>query len=151
MSGARVTIGVDDADVRAMLGRIADFGEAPPRAMFADMGEALVISTRDRAARQVDPDGVPWLDLSPKYQAYKDKKRPGVPILKFDFHMLGDQFGYQVGDTFLDVGTNAIYGAIQQLGGRGIPAREYLGISDDDADLLAEILGDHLQAVIDAD
>ncbi|HCT25284.1 MAG TPA: phage virion morphogenesis protein [Stenotrophomonas sp.] len=85
--------------------------------MLDDIGEYLLRSTRDRAARQVSPDGAPWAPLSPSYRRYKERKRPGVPMLRFDFHMLGDQLAHQVvGDTLL-VGTNAPYGAIHQFGG----------------------------------
>lgn len=40
-----------------------------------------------------------------------------MPKLKFDFHMLGDQFTHQVVGDELLVGTNAKYGAIQHFGG----------------------------------
>lgn len=113
---ARVEITADtispalDTAVRALQGD----GE---RLMLEDIGEYLLRATRDRAALQQAPDGTPWAALSPGYKRYKDRKRPGVPILKFDFHMLGDQFAQQVsGDTLL-VGTNAKYGAIHQFGG----------------------------------
>ncbi len=87
------------------------------RLMLEDIGEYLLRSTRDRAALQKAPDGTPWAALSPRYKRFKDRKRPGVPKLKFDFHMLGDQLSQQVaGDTLL-VGTNAKYGAIHQFGG----------------------------------
>lgn len=84
--------------------------------MLEDIGEYLLRSTRDRAARQVSPDGAPWAPLSPGYRRQKERKRPGVPMLRFDFHMLGDQLAHQVvGDTLL-VGTNAPYGAVHQFG-----------------------------------
>jgi phage virion morphogenesis protein len=85
--------------------------------LLEDIGEYLLRSTRDRAARQVSPDGAPWAPLSPGYRRQKERKRPGVPMLRFDFHMLGDQLAHQVvGDTLL-VGTNAPYGAVHQFGG----------------------------------
>jgi phage gpG-like protein len=41
-----------------------------------------------------------------------------VPILKFDFHMLGDMASWQTdGNDAVLVGTNAPYGAIHQFGG----------------------------------
>lgn len=90
--------------------------------MLEDIGEYLVRSTRERAEREVSPDGTAWAALSPRYKKFKDKK--GVPKLKFDFHMLGDQFTHQVAGDELFVGTNAKYGAIHQFGGEiKIPAR----------------------------
>lgn len=113
---ARVEITKDTASpaLKRLLGKLRGDGR---ELMFGQMGEYLLRSTRDRAAREVDPDGNKWRALSPGYAKSKAKKRPGVPILKFDFHMLGDQFSYQVDGDALLVGTNAPYGAIHQFGG----------------------------------
>ncbi len=85
--------------------------------VFAQMGEYLMRSTRERAAREEGPDGAKWRALSPAYARQKGKKRPGVPMGKFDFHMLGDQFAYQVDTQGLLLGTNAPYGARFHFGG----------------------------------
>ena len=87
------------------------------RLMLDDIGEYLVRATRERASRQGSPEGVAWAALSPRYQRAKDKKRPGAPTLKFDFHMLGDRLSQQVAGTDLLVGTSAKYGARQHFGG----------------------------------
>lgn len=115
MAGARIEITKDTARpaLRRLIAQLQGEGRAT---MLADMGEYLLRSTRERAAKQVDPSGTPWQPLSPKYKRWKDKKRPGVPILKFDFHMLGDQLSYQVQEDALLVGTNAPYGAAHQFG-----------------------------------
>lgn len=113
---ARIEIVADTVSAALQKTRDALQGDGQ-RLMLEDIGEYLLRSTRDRAAQQKAPDGTPWAPLSPRYKRFKDKKRPGVPKLKFDFHMLGDQFSQQVaGDTLL-VGTNAKYGAIHQFGG----------------------------------
>ena len=78
-------------------------------------------------------------------------------MLRFDGHLLGDMFSYQVGDGFVDIGTNARYGAIHQFGGKAgmkggaaaVPARPWPGLSAQDERDLAEILDEHLQAAID--
>src|SRR5690606_21521752 len=85
--------------------------------MLGHMGEYLVRSTRERAEREESPTGQKWHALEPSYAREKRKKRPGVPILKFDFHMLGDQLSHQLEGNDLLVGTNARYGAIHQFGG----------------------------------
>lgn len=112
--------------------------------MLGQMGEYLVRSTRERAARQVDPDGDKWPALSPAYARRKAKKRPGVPMLKFDFHMLGDQFSHQVDSQGLLVGTNAPYGAAQHFGRGALPERRWLGLSRIDRTRLLEIADDHI-------
>jgi phage virion morphogenesis protein len=113
---ARIEIVADTVSAALQKTRDALQGDGQ-RLMLEDIGEYLLRSTRDRGAQQKAPDGTPWAPLSPRYKRFKDRKRPGVPKLKFDFHMLGDQFSQQVaGDTLL-VGTNAKYGAIHQFGG----------------------------------
>lgn len=149
MAGARVTITVDDADLQATLNRLADFGGAPLQAALGDVGEHVLNTTRDRAARQQAPDGTPWVPLSPKYAKRKEKKRPGAPILKFDLHLLGDRLSYQLGDGHVDIGTSALYGATHQFGRGAIPARPFLGLSAEDERDVLEILGEHLELAID--
>jgi phage virion morphogenesis protein len=123
MAGAQIEITKDSASEGVRSAIIALEGNAL-ELMLSDIGEYLVRATRERAKREVSPEGEPWKALSPRYKKYKDKKRPGVPKLKFDFHMLGDQFTYQVDRDELLVGTNAKYGAIHQFGGDiNIPAR----------------------------
>jgi phage gpG-like protein len=146
---AGVTITVDDADVQAMFARLETFGAERMQLALRDVGEALYNSMLERASREEGPDGVAWADLSPRYARRKENLRPGVPKLKFDGHLLGDRFSYQVGDGFVDIGTSAIYGARQQFGGGGIPPREFVGFSDDDATEIRTILGEHLEAAID--
>lgn len=86
-------------------------------AMLADIGEYLLRSTRERGAREISPDGTAWQALSPRYKAQKDKRRPGLPMLKYDNHMLGDRLSYQVEGAALLLGTSAPYGARMHFGG----------------------------------
>lgn len=113
---ARVEITQDTASpaLKQLLGRLRGDDRD---LMLAQMGEYLLRSTRERAAREEEPSGKKWRPLAPAYARWKAKKRPGVPILKFDFHMLGDQLSYQVDGEGLLLGTNAPYGAIHQFGG----------------------------------
>lgn len=176
MAGARIEVVIDTAAVSAALQRASNAldREGVPL-LLSDIGEHLLKSTRDRAAEQVGPDGQPWEPLSPRYAQRKGQARPGAPILKFDNHMLGDQFAHQVeGDTLL-VGTNAPYGAIQQFGSdtlakavsphfvnqrkagiaqqvaKGIPARPWLGVSDADADSIVDLTKKAITSALDGD
>lgn len=151
MAGTRITITPDDAQLRAGLLLLqSELGGQGMRALMQDIGEAMYNSTLDRAAQEESPDGIHWLDLSPRYARYKAKERPGLPMLKFDDHMLGDRFTYQLdGDNAVEVGTNAVQGATQQFGRGPIPARPWLGISEDDTNAILEIGAEHLQAAID--
>lgn len=150
MAGARVEITVEDAELQATLGRAIDaLGTEGMAPLLGELGEYLLGTTRDRAATETGPNGEEWPALSPRYARRKQKLRPGLPLLVFDRHMLGDRLAWQiVGDTLL-VGTSAPQGARQQFGGGGIPARPWLGISQSDGegvqartlDFLKEVLG----------
>ena len=122
MAGARIEVDVKVPSLERAAKELA--GEQRTE-LLGDIGEYLMRSTRERAAKEIAPDGTPWQALSPRYKRWKDQKRPGVPKLKFDFHMLGDRFTFQVaGDTLL-VGTSAKYGAAHQFGGEiNIKARQ---------------------------
>lgn len=128
--------------------------------MLEDIGEYLLRSTRERQEQEISPTGEPWVPLSPKYAKWKARKRPGVKMLKFDWHMMGDQFAYQVQDDELFVGTNAIYGRIHQFGGESkspetgetiyVPPRPWLGLSTEDRAEVIAIAHDHLSGLFDA-
>ncbi len=154
MAGARIELDVNTDTAAAALDFVsARLSPEGRKLLLSDIGEYLLRSTRDRGVDQVDPDGNRWRALEPSYARWKKKKRPGVPILKFDNHMLGDQLSWQLdGDAAVLVGTNAIYGAIHQFGSRdphrGIPARPWLGISDQDADEIVQLTQDHIRAAL---
>ncbi len=116
MAGARIEVTKDTASP-AIREAITGLDHDGVSLMLSDIGEYLVRATRARARHQVSPDGTPWAALSPRYAKFKNKKRPGRTILRFDNHMIGDQFTYQVDGDELAVGTNAKYGAIHQFGG----------------------------------
>lgn len=116
MAGARIEI-TNDTATPAVRKALQGLKGPAVRLMLSEIGEYLVRATRERAATETSPAGEKWAALSPRYKRFKDKKRPGLPILRFDFHMIGDQFTFQVGDGELQVGTNAKYGAIHQFGG----------------------------------
>jgi phage virion morphogenesis protein len=150
MAGNTAYLEVDDKAARAALDRIVRFGDARLFDFFRDAGQEMENRTRWRAERQESPDGIPWVPLSPRYQVRKNEKRPGAPLLKFDFHMLGDMFSSQIEGRDLVWGTSAIWGATHQFGApeRGIPAREWLGLAAEDADALLDILSEHLAAAV---
>jgi phage virion morphogenesis protein len=149
MTGARIVIDVDLQAATSALRQLSDQLDGEGRAqLLGRIGEYVLRSTRDRAALQVAPDGTPWSPLTPRYKRRKDKVRPGAPILTFDNHMLGDRLSWQVdGDSVL-VGTSAPYGARQQLGGGGITARPWLGLSDLDNEQIARRVVAFLQSAL---
>jgi phage virion morphogenesis protein len=118
MAGARIEWEVDTKLASTALQKAVDaLGGDGLALLLEDIGEYLLRSTRDRADAQVSPTGQPWAPLSPRYARRKARKRPGLGILKWDNHMIGDQLAHQVDGTTLLLGTNAPYGAIHQFGG----------------------------------
>jgi phage virion morphogenesis protein len=131
MSGALIAIDVNTQPITDAQARLSA-ANADMRDFFADVGGSLLISTRARGNQEVDPDGVHWVPLNPKYAARKAKQRPGLPILHFDGHLLGDKLAYDASSAELLFGTGSKYGASQQFGRGGIPARPFLGLSESD-------------------
>lgn len=146
MAGAFVTLRISDREWHDAR-RGVDALISDPHLMLLDMGEELLQSTRDRLVRGVSPDGQPFQPLSPAYQAIKPKNKGRVLIREGD---LVDQLGYQVEDDALRVGTPKVYGATHQFGDdeRGIPQREFLGISDTDVLELEDIARRYLGRAI---
>jgi len=147
VAGASITIELDDREVRQALDRLVRAGADLGRPLH-DIGEHLLRSHEERWRRQEGPDGTPWAPLSPRYARRKAKKRPRAGILTFDEHLR--RLHYNVSDATLELGTNLVYGATHQFGApeRGIPARPFLGLADDDEAAILEIIRRHLEEAV---
>ncbi|NNG44982.1 phage virion morphogenesis protein [Pseudoalteromonas sp. NEC-BIFX-2020_002] len=149
MAGASIDISTEGAtavsDVLTQLVKNLD-NLAPA---LGNVGEHLMLTHRDHFDEQRSPDGDPWQALSPDYA--KSKKKNKDKILRLN-DILRDTFAYNVGDESLEFGTNMEYAAIHQFGGTSdmiprlavIPARPFLGLSQDDEKEVIEILSDFL-------
>lgn len=113
---------------------------------FDDLGEYMVLSTRERFDREVDPDGNRWPELAPATVARKARKNKNPKILQQD-SILRDSITPDATQDQLEMGTNLEYGPTHQYGdsSRNIPARPYLGFSDQDLQEAMDLIGDHLQ------
>jgi phage virion morphogenesis protein len=153
MSGA--TIVIEDAALQTYLRQMQNRLSNPSDVM-AEIGEILVRSTQQRFATQSDPDGQPWAPNSPVTRARKRN-----PHILTENGYLGDGIHAQMdGSNAVLVGSNRKYAAVQQFGqkkgasGRtrrgapipwgDIPARPFLGISDDDRRDIEETLAAYL-------
>ncbi len=146
MPAFKIDIDIDDQAVRRTLRRLEAAG-ADLTPALEDIGEALLLSTEQRFSDQVDPDGRPWKPLSPKYR--RRKKHP--KILTETTNLRG-RIVWQLVPGGVEVGTDVVYAAIHQFGGRAgrglaaeIPARPYLGISAQDRSDILNILRSHLR------
>lgn len=148
MAGAKVTVEVEGGPlVLETLGRLRDVG-ARLRPAFAAIGEALLLSHEERWDRQVDPDGQPWQPLSERYRERKRKKGKPDKILVLDQHL--KNLAYDATDEGLLFGTPWPYGATHQFGApeRGIPARPFLGLDEDDRAMVLDVLQAALEDAI---
>jgi phage virion morphogenesis protein len=163
MAGIELNTEIRDQVTSEVLDQIVrNMGSLRPALM--EIGEHLQGSVEERFRTETDPEGQPWEPLSPLTLANKRNDKilteSGGPGLRGSIH-------YQVGSNSLEQGTNKIYGAIHQLGGTirakrapalaigrpggafalvkqvTIPARPYLGLSEDDRQAIDAILTRH--------
>jgi phage virion morphogenesis protein len=161
---ANITISVDDKEVsqalHALKEKVIDL-----RPVLTTIGELLTESTQDRldSGKNIDPTGKPWVTLQPWYQ--EQKKQYKNRILSLSGH-LAKEIKPQVPDGHtVIVGTNVPYAAIHQfggvirpktanalnVGGRAvkkvtIPARPFLGISNQDKENILDAVLNHMAA-----
>lgn len=148
MSGVTLSLTTPDLDQAiARLKGIAGFEMAE---LVDDAGAILESSTRARFETKVAPDGTDW---APWSEAYDETRNHGVhSLLVEEGDLLDSIASYSTGDEVM-IGSNLVYAAHHQLGGEeigtGIPARPYLGMSDEDEldlrDLVTGRLEDLLQ------
>lgn len=158
------TIEINDAEVTAALeNALSALGDLTP--LMQQLGETVVQQTKDRFGTGRAPDGTPWAPNSPVTLARKKDTRP----LFGPNNRLHEEFGLSVGADFAEISSVLPYAAVMQFGavqgqfgarmGRtrktdkvkahdyfmllpwgDIPARPFLGLSDQDrSDILAEI------------
>lgn len=113
MAGNRISLEVDDARARAAMRRLIR-AVANPAPALDEIGARLVTSTVLRFEREHSPDGVPW-------KRPRRAERERGQTLTDTGRLRGSITHRVVGDA-VEVGTNVVYGAIHQLGGR-TPAR----------------------------
>lgn len=133
------------------------------RPALKNIGEYEAPATKDRIAKGVTPEGLPFAPLDPLYAA--TKKGPG--ILRGESGDLASIVYQLAGDDSVEIGNDTPHGAIHQfggvirpknaaalvfsLGGRTvfasqvtIPARPYLGVSEEDEREILAIVADYL-------
>lgn len=141
-----VSLRTDFSGIERLQARIGRLANPDRRALGEQLGSLVESQTRRRLSEdQESPDGVPWAPWTPDYA----KSRHGGQSLLQGEGDLIDSITFDVQNDQVEVGSNLIYARIHQEGGEagmapgpaGIPARPYLGFSNDN---LAEI-----QAVAD--
>ncbi len=165
MSSSGFTIRVDEARVLSALRRLAD-ALADPSDLTAEIAAQGAEATRARFRSQTAPDGTPWKpSLRAQISGGRTLTQSGL---------LADSISSQSGPHFAEWGPNRIYAAIHQFGGVirpkragalrfalagggfatvqsvTMPARPYLGLSDENREDLVELIERRLREALHA-
>ena len=114
-AGIRITVELDDEQVRSALRRLLAAGEAidRPGGVLDVIGARLETSTQHRFETETDPDGKPW---PPSLRA---KEEEGQTLT--DTGRLRASITHRLGPGEVAVGTNVVYAAVHQFGGETGP------------------------------
>jgi len=159
----------DFDDAAALFERLAA-GLTDMTPVFQDLGELLMFSTEERCPEGAGPDGTPW---APKSQATIEALRSREGRKKnaaIDFRplfgpsgRLSSEIHYVATAKSVEIGSPLIYAAVQQFGAAkgafgtmsngasipwgNIPARPFLGISEEDETGIRETLEGYLDQI----
>lgn len=131
------------------LGKLAEI-MAKRQAMLSAVGEALVSSTNQRFQDGKGPDGKTW---EPSARAWEDGVDDGgFGKTLADTGRLMHSIDYATTPDSVMVGSNVAYARIHQMGGKAgrgrkvsIPARPYLGVSEEDKEEVQTIIADFMR------
>ncbi|PTW61427.1 phage virion morphogenesis protein [Breoghania corrubedonensis] len=116
MTGARITIEIDDKLILAKLDRVAAQGRDTGPAMDA-IGAYMLTSTQQRFERETSPDGTPWQPLA-RRTVRERAKRGFVPVRILRRRgFLYQSLTFEASPSEAAVGTNNPYAGIHQFGG----------------------------------
>lgn len=157
-----IKVEVDDREVLDYLRQLQQrTGDITPA--LGEIGEYLIKSTKERFGTGTAPDGTLWEKNSPLTLSRKKGTQPLIG----EAERLSTEFSYFIGNNELAFGSTVEYAAVQQFGagqgaiGRGtyekkrgsfpipwgdIPARPFIGISDDDQVKILDIIQGYLAA-----
>lgn len=143
-----IDIYIDDPEILDGLQRLRDRSANLSPALLK-IGEKLKESSQQRFSSMTAPDGTQWATNKPSTLEHKHGSRPLT-----EEGTLGDTIDYQrLGDDGVQIGSPMEYSAMMQFGGTkaefphlwgDIPARPFLGISEQDKSDILAIIQRHL-------
>lgn len=143
-------IEIDDREVLDMLTRVHQrIGNMRP--LLAEIGEHMTASTKERFDTTTSPGGSPWLENSISTLQHKQGNTPltgetGIMHSSIDYDVLSE--------TAVEIYSPEEYAAMQQFGGTkaefpqlwgDIPARPFLGMSEEDKSYILDLSIDYLR------
>ncbi len=115
MAGVRIEVKSDDAALQASFRRLtATLDDLRPE--MDEIGQSLVASVIDRFERERGPGGGPW---KPSARATRGKRGRGQTLT--DTGRLRASITHRASRDAVEVGTNVVYAAIHQFGGKTGP------------------------------
>lgn len=164
MTGFSMNVEMDDLDLQKMLNGLLSMGQnlSP---VLDDVGAHIETSTKERFETNIAPDGTPWK------QSRRAAADGGKTLLDHG-HLRDSIQRAPATDDEVVIGTNLIYAAIHQFGGVirpknakklafktpfgfalldqvTIPARPFFGLSEEDNQIIPEIVFDHYREAVD--
>lgn len=150
MTGVNFEAELDLSDAQAKLARLRAH---EIDALAHTIGSLIEDQTKRRInSEKTAPDGTPWAPWSEAYaEGLKDMGKTARSLLVAEGQLLESIKNYTTGET-ARVATNLIYGAIHQFGGEAvgmpIPERPYLGLSDENAREITDLVTDTLEDLL---
>ena len=142
MAGVRYEIELSDVDLERAIAQAVDMVRSEP--LMEELAAAMRAQTRDRFRDETGPDGEAWT------QSRRAADENGKTLQ--DERRLYKSIVTDASPLRATIGTNLVYSAIHQLGGKtgrnesvDMPARPYLGMSRDDARELEDLVFDHIR------
>lgn len=148
MAGSAVEL--DVSELNQLTGELASamnrLAMVDKRQLLHDLGVEMEGQTVARFEDKEAPDGSSWKTWDPKYAERKRKSGSGGSILQDSGQLRGSITG-AVESTGLVVGSREVYARVHQEGwpDKNIPARPYLGISQENQDDLVTIMTDFVK------
>lgn len=147
-------LNINMSQIERLGARIQALGNIDHGELLEGIAAEVETQTRRRISEEkTAPDGTAWPEWSEDYAA----TRNGGQSLLESSGALIDSIESVASDDSVEIGSNLIYAAIHNLGGTedmapgpaGIPARQYLGFSDDNLSDLQNVVDDFVDAAID--
>lgn len=147
---AGVGLRADFSAVRRAAQRIEQLGQFDRNQLLDVIGGTVESQTRRRIEEdKAAPDGSAWPDWSDEY---KETRHGGHGLLENEGDLIGSiGFSVYFASDEVEVGSNLIYAATHDQGDedRGIPQRQFLGLSNDDRDELDDVVDRFIDSLID--
>ena len=144
MSGVKLEYQIDTKRIQAAFDRL---GKIDTHSMFDEIGGHLDNAVLQRFNSGVGPDGIAW---EPSERALNEGGKTLV-----DYGHLRDSITHNTYAHGVEHGSNMVYAAIHQFGGKTgrnksvtMIARPFIGISADDEIAINEIVEDFLQEAL---